>query len=114
MTILLRLFGFPPPERRDSVRFHFAKNLRYDIRISLALVLLAAGFAIQIYYMKALYGAPLLFIGICLVLVKGYDSRMRINGRQFRSKRSERSSSSARKTSNGTGTPWISPAGWAY
>ena len=80
MTILLRLFGFPSPERRDSVRFHFAKNLRYDIRISLALVLLAAGFAIQIYYMKALYGAPLLFIGICLVLVKGYDSRMRIKG----------------------------------
>jgi len=80
MTSILRLFGFPPPERRDSVRFHFAKNLPYNIRVSLALVLLVAGFAAQLYFMKALYGAPLLFIGICLVLVKGYDSRLRIKG----------------------------------
>ncbi len=80
MTSLLHLFGFPPPERRDSVRFHFAKNLSYNRRISLAMVLLIAGFAVQLYFMKALYGAPLLFIGICLVLVKGYDSRMRIKG----------------------------------
>jgi hypothetical protein len=80
MTAILRLFGFPPPERRDSVRFHFAKNLPYNTRINLALVLLVAGFALQIYFMKAFYGAPLLFVGICLVLVKGYDSRMRIKG----------------------------------
>ena len=80
MTFLLRLFGFPPPERRDSVRFHFAKNLPYNIRISLALSLLISGFAVQLYFMKALYGALLLVIGICLVLVKGYDSRLRIKG----------------------------------
>ncbi len=80
MTSLLRLFGFPPPERRDSVRFHFVKNLPYNARISLALLLLVAGFAVQLYFMKVLYGAPLLLIGICLVLVKGYDSRMRIKG----------------------------------
>jgi hypothetical protein len=80
MTFLLRLFGFPPPERRDIVRFHFAKNLPYNIRISLALSLLIAGFAVQLYFMKALYGALLLFVGICLVLVKGYDSRLRIKG----------------------------------
>jgi hypothetical protein len=80
MTSLLRLFGFPPPERRDSVRFHFAKNLPYNIRISLSLLLMITGFAVQLYFMKALYGAPLLFIGICLVLVKGYDSRLRIKG----------------------------------
>ena len=80
MTSILRLFGFPPPERRDIVRFHFAKNLPYNTRISFALLLLIAGFAVQLYFMKALYGAPLLFIGICLVLVKGYDSRLRIKG----------------------------------
>ncbi len=80
MTSLLSLFGFPPPERRDSVRFHFAKNLPYNTRIKLALVLLVAGFAVQLYFMKVLYGVPLLFFGICLVLVKGYDSRMRIKG----------------------------------
>lgn len=80
MTSLLRLFGFPPPERRDSVRFHFVKNLPYNTRIVLAVLLLITGFALQLYFMKALYGAPLLFIGICLVLVKGYDSRLRIKG----------------------------------
>jgi hypothetical protein len=80
MTSILRLFGFPPPEKRDSVRFHFAKSLSYNIRIGLAMVFLVSGFGVQLYYMKALYGAPLLFIGICLVLVKGYDSRMRIKG----------------------------------
>jgi hypothetical protein len=80
MTSLLRLLGFPPPELRDRVRFHFAKNLPYNTRVSLAIVLLVAGFAVQLYFMNALYGAPLLFIGICLVLVKGYDSRLRIKG----------------------------------
>lgn len=80
MTFILRFFGFPPPERRDSVRFHFAKNLAYNTRINIALVLLIVGFVLQLYFMKALYGAPLLFIGICMVLVKGYDSRKRIKG----------------------------------
>ncbi len=80
MTSLLRLFGFPPPERRDSVRFHFVKNLPYNARVVLAVLLLITGFALQLYSMKALYGAPLVFFGICLVLVKGYDSRLRIKG----------------------------------
>ena len=80
MTSLTRLFGFPPPDRRDSVRFHFAKNLPYNTRIGLAIFLMVAGFSAQLYFMKVLYGAPLLFIGICLVLAKGYDSRLRIKG----------------------------------
>jgi hypothetical protein len=80
MTSILSLFGFPPPERRDSVRFHFAKSLPYNTRIIITLVLLIAGFSVQIYFMDWRYGAILLFIGICLVLVKGYDSRMRIKG----------------------------------
>jgi hypothetical protein len=80
MTSLLRLFGFPPPERRDSVRFHFAKSLPYNARISIAILLLIAGFALQLYFMNVLYGAFPLFIGIFLVLVKGYDSRVRIKG----------------------------------
>lgn len=80
MTSLMRLFGFPPPDRRDSVRFHFAKNLSYNARIGLAIFFMIAGFAVQLYFMNVLFGAPLLFIGICLVLVKGYDSRQRIKG----------------------------------
>lgn len=82
MTSILRLFGFPPPERRDSVRFYLAKNLTYRARINLALTLLAVGFILQIYFMNPIYGAPFLLAGICLVLVKGYDSRIRIKGFQ--------------------------------
>jgi hypothetical protein len=82
MTSILRLFGFPPPERRDSVRFYFAKNLPYRLRINLTLILLIVGFGLQIFFMNPVYGAPFLLVGICLVLVKGYDSRARIKGFQ--------------------------------
>jgi hypothetical protein len=82
MTSILRLFGFPPPERRDSVRFYLAKNLSYRPRLNLTLILLIIGFGLQIFFMNPLYGAPFLLVGICLVLVKGYDSRVRIKGFQ--------------------------------
>jgi hypothetical protein len=82
MTSILRLFGFPPPERRDSVRFYIAKNLSYRRRINLAMVLLVFGFGLQIFFMIAIYGVPFLLAGIFLVLVKGYDSRARIKGFQ--------------------------------
>ncbi len=80
MTSILSVFGFPPPEKRDSVRFHFAKNLPYNVRIYLILFLLVAGFILQLYYMNPLYGIPLLLIGTGLALVKGYDSRVRMKG----------------------------------
>ncbi len=80
MTSILRMFGFPPPERRDSVRFHFAKNLPYNVRVYLTLVLLVVGFILQLYFMNPLYGLPILLTGIGLVLVKGYDSRVRMKG----------------------------------
>ncbi len=82
MISILSLFGFPQPDRRDSVRFHFAKNLTYRTRINLALFLLAVGFGLQVFFMNPLYGAAFLLVGICLVLVKGYDSRVRIKGFQ--------------------------------
>jgi hypothetical protein len=80
MTSILRLFGFPPPERRDSVRFYLAKDLSYRARLNLALILLAVGFVLQVLFMNPLYGAPFLLAGIGMVLVKGYDSRIRIKG----------------------------------
>jgi hypothetical protein len=80
MISILRLLGFPPPERRDSVRFYVAKNLPYNVRITLSLILLVAGCGLQIFYMNPLYGIPLLIAGVGLILVKGYDSRVRIKG----------------------------------
>jgi hypothetical protein len=72
------MFGFPLPEQRDSVRFHFAKSLPYNVRISLTLLLLIVGFFLQLLFMNPVYGIPFLLVGIGLVLVKGYDSRARI------------------------------------
>ena len=80
MKSILHLLGFPPPEQRDSVRFYLAKNLPYNVRITLALILLVAGFGLQIFFMKLLYGIPFLIAGVGLILVKGYDSRVRIKG----------------------------------
>ena len=78
MTSISGLFGFPSIQHRDSVRFYFAKSLPYSLRITLTLILLAAGFILQIFYMNVSYGIPFLLIGIGLVLVKGYDSRVRL------------------------------------
>ncbi|MBN2245043.1 MAG: hypothetical protein JW755_04275 [Candidatus Aminicenantes bacterium] len=83
MTSISGFFGFPSIQKRDSVRFYFAKSLPYTLRITLTLVLLAAGFILQIYYMKLSYGIPFLLIGIGLVLVKGYDSRVRLKSFQI-------------------------------
>lgn len=78
MTSISRMFGFPMPEDRDSVRFHFAKSLPYNTRINLTLLLLIVGFLLQLFFMNVFYGIPFLLIGISLPLVKGYDSRARI------------------------------------
>jgi hypothetical protein len=80
MISILRLLGFPPPEQRDSVRFHLAKKLPYKVRITLTLILLVVGCGLQIFYMNPLYGIPFLITGVGLILVKGYDSRIRIKG----------------------------------
>lgn len=80
MTLILRFFGFPPPERRDGVRFHFAKNLPYNVRTNLTLILLVVGLVLQLLFMNPVFGSPFLFAGVLLVLVKGYDSRVRIKG----------------------------------
>ena len=80
MTSILRLFGFPPQEQRDVVRFYLAKNLPYNLRVNLMLILLVLGFGLQILFMNAAYGAFFVLAGVLLVLVKGYDSRVRIKG----------------------------------
>ena len=78
MTTISRMFGFPMPEDRDSVRFHFAKGLPYNTRLRLTVILLLVGFFCQLLFMNVLYGIPFLLVGIGLVLVRGYDSRARI------------------------------------
>jgi len=78
MITISRMFGFPLPEDRDSVRFHFAKSLSYNVRVNLTVVLLLVGCFLQLLFMNPVHGIPFLLLGIGLVLVKGYDSRARI------------------------------------
>jgi hypothetical protein len=80
MISILRLLGFPPPERRDGVRFYAVKNLPYNVRITLTLIFLVVGCGLQIFFMNPLFGIPFLIAGVVLILVKGYDSRVRIKG----------------------------------
>jgi hypothetical protein len=83
MKSILRLLGFPPPERRDGVRFFVAKKLPYSVRITLTLILLLVGCGLQIFYMNPISGLPFLAAGVGLILVRGYDSRVRIKGFDF-------------------------------
>lgn len=46
----------------------------------MALALLLIGFILQISFMNPFYGIPFVLIGMGLVLVKGYDSRIRMKG----------------------------------
>ena len=78
MSNLLRIPGFPPPEKQDSVRFHVFKKLSYSKRMLLYIALIAIGFLIQILMLRALPGAVFLVCATILTLVKGYDSRVRM------------------------------------
>ncbi len=78
MNLGLRQIGFPPPEQRDIIRFHFAKDLPYTRRVTISLLLLLTGFLTQLVFLNVFVGVPLLVIGVGLVLVKGYDSRVRL------------------------------------
>jgi hypothetical protein len=70
--------GFPSPEQRDSIRFYVAKGLSYQVRRNVILSLLFVGMILQIIMVTVWPGIPFLFAAVCLGLVKGYDSRIRL------------------------------------
>ncbi len=78
MASILRLPGFPPPEKRDSVHFHFAKNMAYDRRVAVSAAMLILGLLLQVLMLAPWPGIPFLIIAVGLMLVKGYDSRARL------------------------------------
>lgn len=77
MSNFLTQLGFPAPEQRDSIRFHFAKGLTYTARRNLILGFLFAGLFLQILMVNIFPGIILLLLAVLLGLVKGYDSRIR-------------------------------------
>jgi len=78
MSSMLTAMGFPPPEKRDAVRFVFAKEMPYQTRITLAGVLAVVGLALQAAFMNFIFGLPFIVIAVSLVLIQGFDSRPKL------------------------------------
>ncbi|MCU0610578.1 MAG: hypothetical protein MUE60_02175, partial [Candidatus Eisenbacteria bacterium] len=68
------------PSQRDTVRFHLAKSLPYSRRIRIVLALFVLACALQIATLNVFSGLPFLIAAVLLVIVKGYDSRVRLKG----------------------------------
>lgn len=60
------------------VVFHIWKNLHYGLRLFLSIALIVAGFALQYQMLNAFPGIILVFTGNLLLLVKGYDNRIKL------------------------------------
>lgn len=61
------------------VVFHIWKSLKYKSRLTLSLLLILAGFVIQYYMLEFLPGVALVLAGNLLLLVKGYDNRIKLD-----------------------------------
>lgn len=64
----------PDPQRRGEIHFVFAKSLPYSRRLKIAIVLLVAGFLLQVT-VNSLLGALVLLAASLLTIVKGYTNR---------------------------------------
>jgi hypothetical protein len=67
----------PNPERRGEIHFHLAKRLPYNVRMALALGMIASGFVVQlIFLMSPLWWAGLAVVlgGVSMLLPKGFDN----------------------------------------
>lgn len=58
--------------------FHFFKSMKYPLRLILSLLLIAGGMALQVYMFAVLPGLVFVFAGNLLLLVKGYDNRLKL------------------------------------
>ncbi len=72
MKNLLRIPGFPPPEKQDEIKFYIFKNLPYTNRMLFYLGFIILGFVLQIVTLTVWPGAILLIFAALLNMVKGY------------------------------------------
>jgi hypothetical protein len=61
------------------VVFHVWKSLKYKTRLGLSILLILAGFVMQYYMLNFLPGVILVLAGNILLLVKGYDTRIKLD-----------------------------------
>src|SRR3989304_4695459 len=67
----------PPAERRDEIRFIFARSLPYNVRIVLIAFSVFLGLLLQLVLPGTVtlwMGAAFLFLGALLGVVKGYSN----------------------------------------
>ncbi len=67
-------------EEQGVVIFHIWKSLTYQVRLFLSIFLIAIGFVLQYYSLATFPGILFVFGGNLLLLVKGYDSRIKLAG----------------------------------
>ncbi|GAB4295319.1 MAG: hypothetical protein Kow0068_19990 [Marinilabiliales bacterium] len=67
---------FLSKSERDIIVFHIWKSLNYNVRIALSILLLVSGFVTQVILFSLFPGIVLVFAGILLVLVKGYNNKV--------------------------------------
>jgi len=65
-------------EEQGIVIFHIWKSLPYKTRLGLSIFLIIIGFVIQYYSYAAFPGALFILAGNLLLLVKGYDNRIKL------------------------------------
>ncbi len=63
---------------QDVVVFYFFKSMKYNLRLFISIGLIIIGMAIQYFMMALLPGILLVLAGNLLLLVKGYDNRIKI------------------------------------
>lgn len=67
----------PQAERRDEIRFYFAKRMPYKTRMAASFGIMLVGFAIQFAAPdKYIAGLPFILAGVLLLLSKGFDNKV--------------------------------------
>ena len=67
-------------EEQGIVIFHVWKSLTYQVRLMLSIFLILIGFVLQYFSLNAMPGILFVFGGNLLLLVKGYDNRIKLGG----------------------------------
>ncbi|NJO90266.1 MAG: hypothetical protein HC831_15960 [Chloroflexia bacterium] len=65
-------------QEQGVVIFHVWKSLTYQVRLLLSIFLIIVGFALQYFNLSAMPGILFVFAGNLLLLVKGYDNRIKL------------------------------------
>ena len=70
----------PDPRRRGEVHFFIAKSMPYGMRMTLSLLLVFSGLAVQVVGEGAsvVFGLVVVFAGVLLLLTKGFENKPKL------------------------------------